>query len=104
MVGGDDLAGALCMLFRRSWRLLMRQGNLFTKCTDEVRLGEMAAAEACLLCIGVELGMLYMCALAAAAEVDATLMELEDVELSACAISDRSETVARWAVPDDACH
>jgi len=59
-VGGDDLARALCMLLRRSWHLLMRRGNLFTKCTDTAWLGEMAAAEACLLCIRVELGMLYM--------------------------------------------
>jgi len=39
------------------------------------------------------------CALAAAAEVDATLMmELEDVELTPCAVSDRgvvTETFAR---------
>jgi len=38
------------------------------------------------------------CALAAAAEVDATLMELEDVKLTACAVSDGgvvTETVAR---------
>jgi len=36
--------------------------------------------------------------LAAAAEVDATLTELEDVELTACAVSDGgvvTETVAR---------
>jgi len=38
------------------------------------------------------------CALAAAAEVDAALTELEDVELTTCAVSDRgvvTETVAR---------
>jgi len=33
---------------------------MFTNCTDVAWWGEMAAAEACLLCIGVELGMLYM--------------------------------------------
>jgi len=61
MFSGDDLAGALYMLIRQSWCLLMRLVNLFTKCTGTAWLGEMAAAEACLLCIGVEFRMLSMC-------------------------------------------
>jgi len=32
-------------LLRQSWRLLMRRGNLFIKCTDVAWLGEMAAME-----------------------------------------------------------
>jgi len=59
--------------------------------------GGRDAGVAGVICMQLETLRQY-CALASAAEVDATLMELEDVELTACAVSNGgvvTETVAR---------